>query len=163
VSDPALKIFPAVGSHPTRGIHSRGIRSSPKSNVYHSLPLSLCTAFCPDLCFCLRGSASVSVAAGVWCCFFSAVLLGFYSSAGCWRKIASVVKEEKQGAENPKTRERRRRRRWRRREKKKRGRRTWGRDSMGQLLCCRAKKKWGQCVEGIQWISCFAVAPRKNG
>ncbi len=110
MSGPALKIFPAVGSHPTRGIHSRGIRSSPKSNVYHSHPLSLRTAFCPDLCFCLRGSASVAVAAGVGA-VFTALLLGLYSSAGCWRKIAPVVKEEKQEAENPKQREKRRRRR----------------------------------------------------
>jgi len=35
---------------------------------------------------------------------------------------------------------------------------------MGQLLCCRAKKiKWGQCEEGIQWISCFDVAQKKIG
>jgi hypothetical protein len=101
VSGPALKIFPAVGSHPTRGI-----RSSPESNVYHFLPLSLRTAFCPDLCIWLRGSASVGVGA-----VFTALLLGLYSSAGCWRKIASVMKEENQRAENPKTRERRRRRR----------------------------------------------------
>lgn len=97
-----------------------------------------------------------------WCCFYSAVA---WTLQQRWllEKDSTSSEGRKTRSGKPQTKGKKKKKMKKKREEEKRLENMRKGFNGAVALLSRKKKKWGQCEEGIQWISCLDVAQQENG